>query len=50
MPVEQFPLARYGACEIVWHRWEQPVVAVRGIAPVAAIVPSSPSIVHIPAL
>lgn len=27
----------YSACEITWHIWEQSVVAVRGVAPVAAI-------------
>ena len=42
-------VARYIACEIVWHRWEQQpvVVAVCGVVPVAAIVPVFPSIVHI---
>ena len=32
------PVARYSACVIAWHIWEQPVVAVCGVVPVAAIV------------
>ena len=44
------PVARYSACEIGWHIWEQPVVAVCGVVPDAAMVPVFPSIVHIPAL
>ena len=44
------PVARYSACEIAWHIWEQPAVAVCGVVPVYAIVPIFPSIVHIPAL
>ena len=32
------PVARYNACEIANNIWEQPVVAVRGAVPVAAIV------------
>ena len=44
------PVARYSACVIASHSWKQPVVAVHGVVPVAAIVPIFPSIVHIPAL
>ena len=44
------PVARDSACEIVWHTWEQPVVAASGVVPVAAIVPIFPSTVHTPAL
>ena len=44
------PVARYSACEIDWHRWEQPATPVRGVVPVSAIVPVFTSIVHIPAL
>lgn len=33
------PVARYNACEITWHRCEQPVVAVCVVAPDATIVP-----------
>ena len=44
------PYTRYSACKIAWHRWEQLVVAVRTIVPIASIVQVLPSIVHIPAL
>ena len=44
------PFARYSASDIVWHRWKQPLTAVCGVVPVAAIVPVFPSIVYIPAL
>ena len=44
------PVARYTACEIVWHGWEQQVTAACGVVPVAAIVPVFPAIVHILAL
>ena len=37
------PFARYSACEIVGHIWEQPVVAVCRVVPVAAIVPVIPA-------
>ena len=30
------PVARYGACEIVWHIWELPVVAKSRVVPVVA--------------
>ena len=37
-------LARYGTCECAWHRSEPPVVAVRGVALVAAaVVPVFPA-------
>ena len=32
------PVARCNACEMAWHTWEQPVVAVCGVVLVAAIV------------
>ena len=35
---------------IVWHTWENPVVAVYGVVPAATMVPVFSSIVHIPAL
>ena len=35
---------------MAWRRWEQPIVAARGVVPAAAMVPVCPSIVHIPAL
>ena len=44
------PVARCSACEITWHRCEQPVVAVSGVVQVAAIVLVIPSIVNISAL
>ena len=31
------PVKPLGTAEIVWDRWEQPVVAVGGVVPVAAI-------------
>ena len=37
------PVARCSACEIAWHRWEQHVVAVCGVLPVAAIAPVFPA-------
>ena len=30
------PVARYSACEIAWHRWEQPVVAAFGVTSTSA--------------
>ena len=44
------PIVRYSACELAWHRWEEPAAAACGVVPVAAVVPVFPSIVHIPAL
>ena len=44
------PAARYSACEITWHEWKQPVVAVYEVASVAVVVLAFPSIVHISAL
>ena len=40
------PVGRYGACEIAWHRWEPPGLAVCGVVPVAAIVPVFPYSAH----
>ena len=37
------PVARYRACEIVWHRREQPVVAVCEVVRVVAVVPIFPA-------
>ena len=33
------PVACYSECETAWQTWEQPVVAVCGVVPVAAILP-----------
>ena len=45
------PVARYtSACKIAWRIWEQRLVAVCGVIPIAAIVPVFLSIVRIPAL
>ena len=44
------PVARYSACETPWHVWEEPVVAVYGVMPVAAILPVFLSTVHMTAL
>ena len=30
-------VTRYTACKIAWHIWEQPVVSVRSVVPVAAV-------------
>ena len=32
------PVARYSACKNAWHGWEQPVLPVCGVVPVADIV------------
>ena len=45
-PLSIVPVARYSACEIGWHRWEQPVVAVCGVVPVAALVWVFPADTH----
>ena len=37
------PVACYSACEIVWHRWEQSVVSVCGVVPIAAIMTVFPA-------
>ena len=39
------PIARYSACLIAWHRWEQQVVSACGVVPVAALVPMFPSMI-----
>ena len=39
------PVARYSACEIARHIWVQPIVAIRGIVPVAAMVLVFPAVV-----
>ena len=36
------PVTRYIACDIAWHRGEQLLAAVCGVAPVATIVPVFP--------
>ena len=37
------PVARCSARDIAWHRWEQPVAAVREVVPVVAILPAFPA-------
>ena len=37
------PFARYSACAIAWHRWEQPAVAVCRVVSVGATVPVFPA-------
>ena len=37
------PVARYSACELARHRWEQPVVAVCGVVQAPATVPVFPA-------
>ena len=35
-------VARYNACGSAYRRWEQPVVVVCGVVPIAAIIPVFP--------
>ena len=37
------PIAHYSACGIAWRIWEQPVVALCGVVPVAAALPIFPT-------
>ena len=50
VPVWVVQVARCSACEIAWHRWEQPAAAVCGVVPVAAIVLVFPALKRQPAL
>lgn len=45
-----FPVARYSAYEIALHIWEEPAVAVCGVAPVTATICRYFRLVHIGAM